>query len=135
MPLSHLCGIFVTKVELFLISCHNRVIMPSDAKKKLQESKGRHYSATIKVGKQGRVVIPAKLRELAGVRVDDELVARWDGGRIVLESRGQILQRLRNQWKQLAGNADPVEELFRMREEDVILEQAKWARIAEDIGE
>ena len=49
----------------------------------------------VRVGPKGRVVIPAPLREEAGLSVGDSLVASMgDDGRIVLESREAIKRRL-----------------------------------------
>ncbi len=51
--------------------------------------------ATVRVGPQGRMVIPAQLREELHVEPGEVLVARVEDGRLVLESRDAILRRLR----------------------------------------
>lgn len=68
--------------------------------------------AEIKVGRQGRIVIPALLREELGLREGDVLDARVEGGRLVLESPLEILERLRRQFRQAAGDRDLVAELI-----------------------
>lgn len=48
------------------------------------------------LGKQGRLVIPAHLREELGYKEGDTLIARVEDGRLVLETREQILKRLKD---------------------------------------
>jgi len=57
-------------------------------------------------------VIPALLREELGLREGDVLDARVEGGRLVLESPLEILERLRRQFRQAAGDRDLVAELI-----------------------
>lgn len=68
--------------------------------------------AEIKVGRQGRIVIPALLREELGLREGDVLDARVEGGRLVLESPLEIFERLRRQFRQAAGGRDLVAEMI-----------------------
>jgi AbrB family looped-hinge helix DNA binding protein len=51
--------------------------------------------ADVRVGPQGRVVIPARLRDALSLHPGDVLVARVDGDRLVLERRQAVLDRLR----------------------------------------
>jgi len=48
----------------------------------------------VNVGPQGRVVLPAVYRVALGLGEGDQLVARVDAGRLVLETRENILRRL-----------------------------------------
>ena len=48
----------------------------------------------VRVGPQGRVVIPAPLRRSLGISQGEALVARIEEGRIILERPSQILGRL-----------------------------------------
>ena len=48
----------------------------------------------IQVGPQGRVVIPARLRQTLGLKPGDRLVAGVDGQRLILERRDEVLARL-----------------------------------------
>jgi len=56
-----------------------------------QESTGQ---AEVRVGRQGRVVIPAHLREALDLAAGEVLVARKEGGRLILERREAVLRRL-----------------------------------------
>jgi AbrB family looped-hinge helix DNA binding protein len=49
----------------------------------------------IRVNKQGRVVIPATLRQQLGIIPGTQLVARLEGERIVLEKPDDVFKRLR----------------------------------------
>ena len=51
--------------------------------------------ATIVLGGQGRLVVPARVREELGLKAGDELVLRTEEGRIVLEHRRTAGKRLR----------------------------------------
>jgi AbrB family looped-hinge helix DNA binding protein len=51
--------------------------------------------ADVRVGPQGRVVIPARLREALRLNPGEVLVAHVDDGRLVLERREAVLGRLR----------------------------------------
>lgn len=48
----------------------------------------------VRVGGQGRIVIPAHLREALGLKEGDTLIARVQDRRLVLETSEQILRRL-----------------------------------------
>lgn len=54
-------------------------------------------SATLIIGPQGRVVIPADLRRHLGFEPGQAVVARVEDGRLVLERREQVLRRLRDE--------------------------------------
>lgn len=51
----------------------------------------------LRVGPQGRVVIPAELRRELGIEPGETLMAHVESGRLVLERRGEILNRLRSE--------------------------------------
>ena len=74
----------------------------------------------LRLGKSGRIVIPAPVRSALGLREGDTLVLTVDalGGRLVLETEDMILARLRA----LVGTAPPgglvSEELLRERREE-----------------
>ena len=48
----------------------------------------------VQVGPQGRLVIPARLRQALELHPGDHLVASVDGRRLVLERRADVLARL-----------------------------------------
>ena len=45
----------------------------------------------LQVGPQGRIVIPAAVRQSLGIEPGDTLVARVEDGRLVLETRAHLL--------------------------------------------
>jgi AbrB family looped-hinge helix DNA binding protein len=52
-------------------------------------------SATVILGGQGRLVVPADVRKELGLQPGDELVLHTEEGRIVLERRSDAVARLR----------------------------------------
>jgi AbrB family looped-hinge helix DNA binding protein len=49
----------------------------------------------LRVGGKGRTVLPAELRDRANIREGDTLLARLEGGYVILESRAGIKARIR----------------------------------------
>jgi len=80
------------------------------------------------VGPQGRIVVPAALREEMGLGVGEELLARVEEGRLVLERRADVARRLRGRF----GGAEPgrllSEELIAERRREAELEAEREAR-------
>jgi len=64
----------------------------------------------IRVQAQGRVVIPAGLRQAMQLREGDQLLARLDDGRLILERRADVRRRLMALFK--PEEASPVDELL-----------------------
>jgi AbrB family looped-hinge helix DNA binding protein len=52
----------------------------------------------IRLGAQGRLVVPAELREELGLGEGTELAIRSDGRRLILEPRREVLRRLRRRF-------------------------------------
>jgi AbrB family looped-hinge helix DNA binding protein len=50
-------------------------------------------TTSLQVGPQGRIVIPAAVRQTLGIEPGDTLVARVEDGRLVLETRTRLLAR------------------------------------------
>jgi AbrB family looped-hinge helix DNA binding protein len=48
----------------------------------------------MRIGPQGRAVIPASIRKELGLRTGDTVAVRVEGGRVVIESRKAVLERL-----------------------------------------
>ena len=68
--------------------------------------------ARIRVGAQGRVVLPADLRAALGFVEGSTLVAYIEGeGRLVIESPEAIQRALLEEWSGVAGDASLVDEL------------------------
>ena len=81
----------------------------------------------VRVGPQGRIVIPASLRRAAGIKPGDSLTARLDEGRLVLERRADVVTRLRRRFAGASG-VSLAEELLRERREEARRDVGDWAR-------
>lgn len=60
--------------------------------------------AGVKLGKQGRLVVPVSLRQALGLEVGDELIARAENGQLVLEPKAAVAARLRDRFKSVEGS-------------------------------
>ena len=67
---------------------------------------------TIKIDKQGRLVIPASIRKALGISGEVEAIIRIDGNRIIIEPASTDLERAINEWieKALSINLQPYTE-------------------------
>jgi AbrB family looped-hinge helix DNA binding protein len=52
----------------------------------------------VRLGPQGRLVVPAELRRELGLQEGAELAIRSDGRRLILEPRSEVLRRLRRRF-------------------------------------
>jgi len=76
-------------------------------------------SIALRIGPQGRLVIPAALRRELALAPGDTLMARVESRRLVLESREQILRRLREELRgAVPEGVSMVDELIAERRED-----------------
>lgn len=66
----------------------------------------------VRVGPQGRIVIPAAVREELGLGVGDELATRVEDGRLVLERREDVARRLRERFASVAPGRSLSEKLM-----------------------
>ncbi len=76
------------------------------------------------LGKQGRVVIPARLRRALGLEPGDRLVARQEGDRIVLERREAVERRLKARVGAIPKDVSLVDELLADRRAEASREQS-----------
>lgn len=72
-------------------------------------------SMYIRLGAQGRVVIPAPLRRALDLSEGDELVARAEGQTLVLQPRAEELKRLQAELRAARGSDSLVEQLIAER--------------------
>jgi AbrB family looped-hinge helix DNA binding protein len=82
----------------------------------------RHIS--VSVGRQGRIVIPARVRAELGVTEGDRLDLRVTRGRIELVPERAKVERLRGVFADLAPNGGVVDELLAERREEARREDA-----------
>lgn len=74
----------------------------------------------VKLGKQGRLVVPAPLRQELGLDQGDELVARAENGRLVFEPKAAVVARLRERFEHIEGSL--ADELLAERREEAAKE-------------
>ncbi len=86
----------------------------------------------VRVGPQGRVVIPAAIRQALGVEVGEELIMRVEDGRMVFERREDVVRRLRERFAGVAPGRSLSEELIAERREDAARETAEMEGSVED---
>lgn len=73
---------------------------------------------SLRVGPQGRVVIPAQFREALDIDAGDTLMVRADKGRLVLEKPEQVLARLKSTFDEVPPEVSLVDELIAERREE-----------------
>jgi AbrB family looped-hinge helix DNA binding protein len=76
-------------------------------------------NATIRLGKQGRLVIPADIRAALGLSPGDRVHVRVDGSRIVLERPADAIDEIRALGREKAPNRSLVSELLAERRAEV----------------
>jgi AbrB family looped-hinge helix DNA binding protein len=60
-------------------------------------------SHPVRLGPQGRLVVPAELRRELGLKEGTELAVRSDGRKLILEPRSEVLRRLRRRFSDVGG--------------------------------
>ncbi|MEP6599635.1 MAG: AbrB/MazE/SpoVT family DNA-binding domain-containing protein [Actinomycetota bacterium] len=71
--------------------------------------------ATLQIGQQGRLVIPAEMRAVLGLTPGDRLHAHLSGRRLVLEREQDALGELRGLAREAPASRSLVEELLAER--------------------
>lgn len=82
----------------------------------------RKVVSRLRLGAQGRTVIPAKLRRALGLNDGDELVAWLEGDRLVIRSKESVARDLRGSYKHVASGRDLASELISERRAEVARE-------------
>jgi AbrB family looped-hinge helix DNA binding protein len=77
--------------------------------------------ATLKLGPQGRLVIPANLRRSLNLQTGVELVARAEDGQLVIETVENVRRRLRERY-QGSRSVSMADELIAERRQDALRE-------------
>lgn len=71
-----------------------------------------------RLGKQGRVVIPASVRHALGLHPGDVLSVRVEADHLVLERRAAVLARLRERFATVPSTLSLADELLAERREE-----------------
>jgi AbrB family looped-hinge helix DNA binding protein len=75
-------------------------------------------SYVVRLGDRGRVVLPAKLRRLAGLREGDDLVVLFEGGILRLVAKRELARAGRGMFAHVAPERDLIGELISERREE-----------------
>ena len=89
------------------------------------DAKERLAWTRLRVGPQGRIVIPASVREEMRLGVGEELLARIEDGRLVLERREEMAHSLKERFAKVAPGRSLSEELIAERREETLREEAR----------
>jgi AbrB family looped-hinge helix DNA binding protein len=89
---------------------------------------GTNAGRKVRVGRQGRIVIPAPLREEMGLGLGEELLGRVEDGRLVLERREDVVRRLRSRFRNIPAERVLSEELISERREEAAREAERQMR-------
>jgi AbrB family looped-hinge helix DNA binding protein len=73
--------------------------------------------ARLWLDKQGRLVIPANIRRDLGLVAEEEVLARVEEGRLILESRDKVIARLRSRFATVPPGISLAEQLIAERRE------------------
>jgi AbrB family looped-hinge helix DNA binding protein len=82
-----------------------------------------YMALEVRLGDQGRVVIPAPARHALGLNPGDVLSVRVEADHLVLERRTAVLARLRSQFAKVPSTLSLADELIRERREEATREQ------------
>jgi len=79
--------------------------------------------AQVKLGRQGRIVIPASMREELGLGEGDVLSVRVEDDRLLMETPVAAFERLRHRFREAAKGRDLVAELIAERRAEALREE------------
>lgn len=71
----------------------------------------------LSVGKQGRIVIPANLRQQLAIQAGSHLIAWVENGRLILETKKQLWQSIHAACQHVPQETDLAQELIDERRE------------------
>ncbi len=79
----------------------------------------------VRVGPQGRLVIPAELRRSLGFHPGDRLIVREEDGKLVLEKADTVERRLKARYKHISQEESLADELISERRTEAQRERGK----------
>lgn len=83
------------------------------------------FGERVTLGAQGRLVIPARLREELGLHAGDTLVLSTNDGRLVVETPARIIADVQEAFARSPHKKSLVEELIAERREAAAVEEAE----------
>lgn len=84
----------------------------------------KNHSEEVKVGAQGRLVIPVGLRKALQLKPGDRLVARQVGDALLLERREAVQKRLQDRFRHIPDDVSLVDELLSERREEAEIDDS-----------
>jgi bifunctional DNA-binding transcriptional regulator/antitoxin component of YhaV-PrlF toxin-antitoxin module len=84
--------------------------------------------AEVRLGPQGRLVIPSHLRKALGFHPGDALIARVERNRLVIQTREALLDEIQGMFRHVKREGSVVDELIRERREEAHHEEEEWDR-------
>ncbi len=72
----------------------------------------------VRMGPQGRIVVPADLRRELGLDEGSTMAATAEDGRLILEPRSVVLERLRRRFSGVPGSTQLANELITDRRDE-----------------
>jgi AbrB family looped-hinge helix DNA binding protein len=78
----------------------------------------------VRLGPQGRLVVPVELRRELGLEAGSELAIRSDGRRLILEPRSEVLRRVRGRFAAVSDDVSLSDELVADRRAESAREDA-----------
>jgi len=85
----------------------------------------------VKLGKQGRIVIPAVVRKELGLEPGEELLVSAKGSKVELQRREDLLREIQAEWRSMANGRNLVDELIEERRREFANEEKEheeWRR-------
>ena len=79
----------------------------------------------VRLGPQGRLVVPVELRRELGLEDGSELAIRSDGRRLILEPRSEVLRRVRGRFAVVPSDVSLSDELLADRRAESAREDAE----------
>ncbi len=73
------------------------------------------HAIELSVGKQGRIVIPANLRQQLAIEAGSQLIAWVENGRLILETKKQLWQTIHAACNAIPKGTDLAQELIEER--------------------
>ena len=79
-------------------------------------------AAIVRMGPQGRIVVPAELRRELGLDEGSTMTTTTEDGRLILEPRSVVLERIRRRFSAVPGSARLADELVADRRAEALRE-------------
>lgn len=83
------------------------------------------FRIPVRLGPQGRLVVPVELRRELGLEEGTELAIRREGRRLILEPRSEVLRRLRRRFSEVPDGVSLSDELAADRAEEARRESGR----------